>query len=76
MRVVTLWACHRGDIGHRGRDRARWGARIFRKGGVRVDASNSYCDYFTRNLVTARSERRKALAVYTPQCFGEVTGLN
>ena len=51
-------------------------AQIFRKGGVRVDASNSHQDYFTRNLVAVRSELREALAVYKPQCFGEVTGLN
>lgn len=37
-------------------------AQIFRKGGVRV--------------VAVRSEPREALAVYKPQCFGEVTGLN
>jgi hypothetical protein len=51
-------------------------AQIFRKGGVRVDASNSHQDYCTRNLVAVRSEPREALAVYKPQCFGEVTGLN
>ena len=51
-------------------------AQIFRKGGVRVDASNSHQDYFTRNLVAVRSELREALAVYKPQRFGEVTGLN
>ena len=49
-------------------------AQIFRKGGVRVDASNSHQDYFTRNLVAVRSELREVLAVYKPQCFGEVTG--
>jgi HK97 family phage major capsid protein len=51
-------------------------AQIFRKGGVRVDASNSHQDYVTRNLVAVSSELREALAVYKPPCFGEVTGLN
>jgi HK97 family phage major capsid protein len=51
-------------------------AQIFRKGGVRVDASNSHQDYCARNVVAVRSEPREALAVYKPQCFGEVTGLN
>jgi HK97 family phage major capsid protein len=50
-------------------------AQLFRKGGIRVDASNSHQDYFVKNLVAVRAELREALAVYRPACFGEVTGL-
>jgi HK97 family phage major capsid protein len=53
----------------------RTGAQIFRKGGVRVDISNSHADFFVKNLVAIRAEVRLALAVYRPAAFGEVTGL-
>jgi HK97 family phage major capsid protein len=52
------------------------GAQIFRKGGVRVEASNSHADFFIKNLVAIRAEERLALAVYRPGAFGEVTGLS
>jgi HK97 family phage major capsid protein len=48
----------------------------FRKGGMRVEASNSHSDYFVKNLVAIRAEERLALAVYRPGAFGTVTGLN
>jgi HK97 family phage major capsid protein len=51
-------------------------AQIFRKGGIRVEASNSHNDYFVKNLVALRAEERLALAVYRPGAFGAVTGLN
>jgi HK97 family phage major capsid protein len=51
-------------------------AQIFRKGGIRIEASNSHQDFFVKNLVAIRAEERLALAVYRPACFGEVTGLN
>jgi len=51
------------------------GAQIFRKGGIRVEASNSHADFFIKNLVAIRAEERLALAVYRPGAFGEVTGL-
>lgn len=51
-------------------------AQIFRKGGVRVEASNSHQDFFIKNLVAIRAEERLALAVYRPGAFGEVTGLD
>lgn len=51
------------------------GAQIFRKGGIRVEASNSHSDYFIKNLVAIRAEERLALAVYRPAAFGEVTSL-
>ena len=72
------WAGPELDCAHRPKGPSPRYSRvvIFRKGGVRVDASNSHQDYFTRNLVAVRSELREVLAVYKPQCFGEVTGLN
>lgn len=51
------------------------GAQIFRKGGLRVEASNSHADFFIKNLVAIRAEERLALAVYRPAAFGEVTNL-
>jgi HK97 family phage major capsid protein len=50
-------------------------AQVFRKGGIRVEASNSHQDFFIKNLVAIRAEERLALAVYRPGAFGEVTGL-
>lgn len=50
-------------------------AQIFRKGGIRVDATNSHQDWFTKNQVAIRAEERLALKVYQPAAFGEVTGL-
>lgn len=51
------------------------GAQVFRKGGIRVEASNSHQDFFIKNLVAIRAEERLALAVYRPSAFGAVTGL-
>lgn len=51
-------------------------AQIFRKGGIRVEASNSHNDFFVKNLIAIRAEERLALAVYRPAAFGTVTGLN
>ena len=50
-------------------------AQIFRKGGVRVEASNSHSDFFVKNLVAIRAEERLALAVYRPSAFGTVSAL-
>jgi HK97 family phage major capsid protein len=50
-------------------------AQVFRKGGIRVEASNSHNDFFQKNLVALRAEERLALAVYRPAAFGTVTGL-
>jgi len=49
--------------------------QVFRKGGIRVEASNSHQDFFIKNLVAIRAEERLALAVYRPQAIGTVTGL-
>jgi len=51
------------------------GSQVFRKGGIRVEASNSHQDFFVKNLVAIRAEERLALAVYRPGAFGTVTGL-
>lgn len=54
----------------------RSASQIFRKGGVRVEVSNSHSDFFIKNLVAIRAEERLALAIYRPAAFGKVTGLN
>ncbi len=51
-------------------------AQLFRKGGVRVEASNAHSDYFVRNLIAIRAEIRAALVVYNEAAFGTVTGLD
>lgn len=51
------------------------GAQVFRKGGLRVEMTNSNEDDFLKNLVAIRAEERLALAVYRPGAFGTVTGL-
>lgn len=50
-------------------------AQVFRKGGVRVEASNSHSDFFVRNLTAIRAEERLALAVYRPAAFSKITSL-
>lgn len=51
------------------------GATLYRKGGVRVEATNSNEDDFVHNRVTVRGEERVALAVRRPSAFVKVTGL-
>jgi HK97 family phage major capsid protein len=51
-------------------------ALVLRRGGIRLDASNSHQDFFIKNLVAIRAEERIALAVLRPSCFGKVTGLS
>lgn len=50
-------------------------AQFFRRGGLRIDATNSHSDFFIKNLVAIRAEERGALAVYRPGAFGDVTTL-
>lgn len=49
------------------------GGQLFRKGGVRLESTNSNEDDFKKNLVAIRAEERVALAVYTPAAFVKVT---
>jgi HK97 family phage major capsid protein len=53
----------------------RSSAQIFRRAGVRVEASNSHASFFINNLVAIRAEERLALAAYREAAFGKVTGL-
>ncbi|MDO5049994.1 MAG: phage major capsid protein [Actinomycetaceae bacterium] len=48
-------------------------AMLYRKGGVRVDMTNSHDTDFAYNLVTVRAEKRAALAVRRPAGFVKVT---
>jgi len=48
-------------------------ASVIRKGGVRVDTTNTDVDDFEYNRVTVRAEERLALAVRRPSAFAKVT---
>lgn len=48
-------------------------ATVYRKGGVRVEATNSDAGKFTSNLITTRIEERLALAVRYPAAIVKVT---
>lgn len=48
-------------------------ATVYRKGGVRVESTNSHANDFTTNLVTVRAEERLALAVRRPSGLVKVT---
>ena len=50
-------------------------AQVYRREGIRVEATNSNEDDFLKNLVAIRVEERLGLAVYRPAGFGTVTGL-
>jgi HK97 family phage major capsid protein len=54
----------------------RSSAQIFRRGGTRVEASNSHSTFFVENKVAIRAEERLALVSYRDAAFGKVTGLN
>lgn len=49
------------------------GGQVFRKGGIRVDSTNSDVNDFENNLVALRAEERLLLAVYYPSAFCKVT---
>ena len=51
----------------------RQAATLYRKGGVRVESTNSHDVDFTSNLVTTRIEERVALEVKFPAALVEVT---
>ncbi|MEW1964644.1 phage major capsid protein [Micrococcus sp. NPDC078436] len=46
---------------------------VYRKGGVRVESTNSHDVDFTSNIITTRIEERVALAVRVPTAFVDVT---
>lgn len=48
-------------------------AQLFRKGGIRVDSTNSDVDDFQNNRVALRAEERILLAVYYASAFCKVT---
>jgi HK97 family phage major capsid protein len=48
------------------------GCILFRKGGLRTEASNSHLDFFRTNLVAIRSEIRSRLGILYPEWFVEV----
>ncbi|MDK8637528.1 phage major capsid protein [Corynebacterium imitans] len=50
----------------------RQGATVLRKGGLRVDSTNTNADDFEHNLITLRAEERLGLMVERPAAF--VTG--
>ncbi|MFF0942697.1 phage major capsid protein [Kocuria sp. CPCC 205300] len=48
------------------------GGTVYRKGGVRVESTNSHADNFTTNKITIRAEERLTLAVTRPSAFVRV----
>ena len=50
-------------------------AQIWARGGPTIEVSNSHSDWFTKDLVAVRCERRLALAVYRPSAFTVISGL-
>lgn len=48
-------------------------ATVYRKGGVRVESTNSDAGKFTSNIITTRIEERVALAVRWPSAIVKVT---
>jgi HK97 family phage major capsid protein len=48
-------------------------ATLYRKGGIRVESTNSHASDFTSNLVTTRIEERVALEVRFPAAIVKVT---
>ena len=51
----------------------RAGGTVYRKGGVRVEQTNSDAGKFTSNIITTRIEERVALAVRYPAAFVKVS---
>lgn len=51
----------------------RQGAQVYRKGGIRVDATNTNEDDFNYNRISVRAENRLALVVRRPAAFTVVT---
>jgi HK97 family phage major capsid protein len=53
----------------------RMSSQLFRREGVRVEATNTHDTDFVYNLITIRAEARMCLAVYKPLGFCSVTGI-
>ena len=50
----------------------RQGGKVYRKGEVRLSASNSHDDFFLKNLVAIRAEVRSALGITYPEAFSKI----
>jgi HK97 family phage major capsid protein len=48
---------------------------LFRRGGLRVESTNSHASFFQTNLIAVRAELRAAAACYRPLAFGLCSGL-
>jgi HK97 family phage major capsid protein len=51
------------------------GAQIFRRSGISIEATNSHGDNFQYDVTVLRAESRLALAVYKPDAFFAITGV-
>jgi HK97 family phage major capsid protein len=47
----------------------RAAAQVWSNGGLRVESTNAHSDFFTKDLVTVRAERRAALTVFRPKGY-------
>lgn len=70
LRTVVTPAVNRGEVLIGAFNQA---ATVYRKGGVRVESTNSHANDFTTNLVTVRAEERVALAVRRPAGIAQLT---
>lgn len=70
LRTVVTPAVNRGEVIIGAFAQA---ATVYRKGGVRVESTNSHANDFTTNLVTVRAEERVALAVRRPAGIAHLT---
>lgn len=48
-------------------------SEVIRKGGIRVEATNSHSDFFIYNKIVILAEERVGIVVYRPSAFGKVT---
>jgi len=48
------------------------GGKVYRKGDVRLDATNSHEDFFNLNLVAIRAEVRSVLGITYPEAFTKI----
>lgn len=50
-------------------------SQIFRREGVRIEASNSHSTFFVENKLALRAEERLALIIYRGAAFAKITGI-